>query len=920
MTRTLKANRYAKDVDPRFTEFLTGTLPFLSFNEAMAFYSEYLPRLTPSELALLGCNDRFFLLTGLCNRPDAIHPWVYDRAREVEADPYGYLDLWARGHYKDLAQDTPVLTPSGWRLHGDLTTGDWVFGQSGQPTRVVASRKFYDSKCYRITFCNGIEVTAGAGHLWSVNTLTRKRVPGTFVAGQSHGRRIGREPRLVTTEQLAGLVAAGQYRPSINMAAPVQMPEAALPIEPYLLGAWLGDGYSAHGAICGIDAGVFSEIEARGTTLRPPRKREPERHRDYRVQTVTGLTKKLRALDLLHNKHIPECYFAGSVEQRAALLQGLVDTDGSVSDINDCVTVASASHAFARQVRSLAISLGFKARLTPVRATKSWHVTFVAYGDDDILPCRLARKVERLRPGAAKRQTTKQSNRWYVSRIERQHTVPTNCIQVEAGDGMYLAGSELIPTHNSTLTTFAGTIQDILIDPETTIGIFSNTKDIAKPFLSQIKEELERNEDLIRLYPDVLYANPRKESPKWSVDEGIIVKRVGNPKECTVEAHGLIDAMPTGRHFRKLKYDDVITEKNVTNPDQIRKTTERVELSDNLGSGPGTTKEFVGTRYSFADSYGHMIEHGIVKPRIYPATEDGTLEGQPVLLTPEAWEEKKRSQRSSIAAQMLQNPLAGHENTFRTRWLSPYWVRPALMNVYIMADPSKGRSRSSDRTAMAVVGIDSAGNKYLLDGVCHRMSLSDRWETLKKLRLKWLDHPGVQNVKVGYERYGMQSDDEYFAEKMRLEGASWDLIELNWTGEVGRQSKTHRVERLEPDFRHGAFFVPAKVYHPAVEGHVAVWSIEDGADEIVYEPVRGLHQIERRVKAQGEHHRLLQPIRRKDEDGKLYDLTRVLFEEYRFFPFSPRDDFIDAVSRIYDMEPMPAIIYETLRVEDYPDA
>jgi hypothetical protein len=95
---------------------------------------------------------------------------------------------------------------------------------------------------------------------------------------------------------------------------------------------------------------------------------------------------------------------------------------------------------------------------------------------------------------------------------------------------------------------------------------------------------------------------------------------------------------------------------------------------------------------------------------------------------------------------------------------------------------------------------------------------------------------------------------------------------------------------------------------------------EDGADEIVYEPVRGLHQIERRVKAQGEHHRLLQPIRRKDEDGKLYDLTRVLFEEYRFFPFSPRDDFIDAVSRVYDMEPMPAIIYETLRVEDYPDA
>lgn len=471
----------------------------------------------------------------------------------------------------------------------------------------------------------------------------------------------------------------------------------------------------------------------------------------------------------------------------------------------------------------------------------------------------------------------------------------------------------------SSLKTFAGTIQEILCDPEVTIGIFSNTRDISRTFLAQIKEEFERNDALKSLYFDVLWQHPRSQAPSWSVERGLTVRRVGNPKEATIEAHGVIDGMPTGRHFRVLRFDDLITEKNVTNPDQIAKATERIQLADNLGIGDGTCKDFTGTRYSFADSYGQMIDEGIVKPRIYPATEDGTLNGKPVLLSPTTWEEKKRAQRSTIAAQMLQNPLAGKENIFKTEWLQPYWVIPQMLNVYILGDPSRGRGSSSDRTALAVVGIDSQGNKYLLDGYCHRMRLSDRWENLRRLHRKWGETPGVQLVKVGYERYGMQSDDEYFDEKMQRSGNYFPIEELNWPNAQGGKSKVHRVERLEPDFREGAFFVPGKVWNPAVEGGVARWALKEGSDEIEYMPYQP-HQFERRARANGEFWRIMQPIRRIDQDGGIYDLVRVFFEEYRFFPFSPRDDLVDAMSRIYDMDPMPAVKTETVETEDYRDA
>lgn len=447
--------------------------------------------------------------------------------------------------------------------------------------------------------------------------------------------------------------------------------------------------------------------------------------------------------------------------------------------------------------------------------------------------------------------------------------------------------------YKSTIITFAGIIQEVLRDPEITVVIFSHTKPTARKFFTQIKLELETNEDLKRVYPQVLYADPKREAPRWSEEKGICVKRQSNPKEATLEGHGLVDGQPTGGHWRLRVYDDTVTLESVSTPDQVKKTTAAWELSDNLGArgedGELGRAWHVGTRYSFMDTYQVIIDRQALKVRVYPATDNGLPDGVPVLLTPEAWAQKKLTQGpATIACQMLQNPAAGNEAMFKKEWLSFIDIRPATLNVYIMVDPAHSKKKGSDNTAMAVVGIDAGGNKYLLDGFRHKMNLRERWEAMKGLRRVWLAQPGVQLVKVGYERYGMQSDLEYFEEQMQREKEAFDITELAWTSD-GAQSKDDRVQRLVPDFAAKRFYLAA-----VVQGETA---------------------NQRRIREQGQGFRIFQPVSKRDHEGHIYRLNAGFLEEYLTYPFSSKKDLIDAVSRLFDMEPVPALLVDESALE-----
>jgi phage terminase large subunit-like protein len=397
----------------------------------------------------------------------------------------------------------------------------------------------------------------------------------------------------------------------------------------------------------------------------------------------------------------------------------------------------------------------------------------------------------------------------------------------------------------STIITYALTIQNILNDPEITVGIFSHTRPIAKGFLRQIKREFESNEDLKRLYPDILWANPQKEAPKWSEDDGIVVKRKGNPKESTVEAWGVVDGQPTSKHFKVLNYDDIVTKESVGTPEMMAKTTDALVLSYNLGSHEGV-RRFIGTRYHYNDTYRTIMERGTVSLRLYPATVNGKVDGEPVFLSAEALAKKRTDMGPYVfGCQMLQDPKSDETQGFKREWLKFYGgsIDHRNMVKLILCDPANEKKATSDYTSIWVLGFNSDQKIYVLDIVRDRLNLTERTTAMFKL------HQHYMPMQVGYEKYGMQSDIEHIKSEMERRVYRFEITELG-----GPMPKPDRIKRLIPKFEQGQIWLPEK-------------------------------------------------FMRTNYEGRTEDLTKVFIdEEYMAFPVSSHDDMLDALARMCDPE------------------
>jgi replicative DNA helicase len=353
---------------------------------------------------------------------------------------------------KALALDTPLATPDGWTTMGEVAVGDQLLDAAGRPTRVVATTEVLRGRpCYEVEFSDGTVIVADEQHQWLTDTRASRR--STRVPAQVRTTaEIAATLRCPTTDR--------RVNHSVPVAAPLRLPERELPVPPYALGVWLGDGTSASASFTSADPEIAAHVEAEGLEaplighlrygLRLPADPPPAERacRDHHG-TVQA---RLRTLGVLGDKHVPVEYLRASEEQRRALLAGLLDTDGTVLPTG-LVQFAVTSARLAADVAELVASLGLRCSTVTKRVrgrSESSSTAFIVTFSTTQDVFRLERK--RLAHKERRRATDDTRTRVrYVVDVRPVPSVPVRCVEVDNPDHLYLAGRSMVPTHNSTL-------------------------------------------------------------------------------------------------------------------------------------------------------------------------------------------------------------------------------------------------------------------------------------------------------------------------------------------------------------------------------------------------------------------------------------------------------------------------------------
>lgn len=385
---------------------------------------------------------------------------INGRPKQFPPQPMSKWRAWVclagRGWGKALALDTPIPSPDGWTTMGQLRVGDKLFDENGDICSVTFVTDIQHNRdCYEVVLSDGTKIIADAEHQWQTTTRNERRKENLVGSVRN-------------TLQILNTLTIGSNKESnhaIRLCEPVKYKNQNLNIEPYVLGAWLGDGSSYCGTLLtSNDEEIPNRIRQFGynvTKMKAPymwsvtSTMEVGRTASGTFSSNSGsLHSKLKEAGLLKNKHIPIKYLQSSIEQRMELLKGLMDTDGTIEKSGRCC-FDNKNEKLIDEVYELLMSLGIKT----VKSSKVINgTTYFRLSFTPIIPVfHLKRKLERQKL----ENSRKTQNYRYIKEINKIESVPVKCIQVDSPNSLFLCSRSFVTTHN---TKTGGNTVDIWVN------------------------------------------------------------------------------------------------------------------------------------------------------------------------------------------------------------------------------------------------------------------------------------------------------------------------------------------------------------------------------------------------------------------------------------------------------------------------
>lgn len=675
-----------------------------------------------------------------------------------------------RRHGKLIAHDTPVLTPDGWRRHGELEVGDFVYGLNGQPAKVVWTGRD-DWADHEVVFSSGHSVVVHPDHEWTIWERTGGGRERTVETGWLAQRKLlggNKNPRC--TFQMPKIVGVS--------GAPME-----LPIHPYVLGVWLGDGRTKHGDICFPDQDVhlYFEVlrcgEGRGwfTTHKDTGVHYGSFHRQSDGRSLHMRLKDLSVGPGSGDKHIPQLYWRASMQQRLELLAGIVDTDGHVEQngkqAGTRVRIATTSDRLRDDYWSLARSVGYRPTCwtqAPAVSSSGIHgrlpVHYVNFAADERLPTRVPWK-KITRAGRVSRDG--------IVEVRKVEPKPGRCIQVDRADGLYLVGRDLQPTHNSFHFTELGPAWFMGRNAGKEVMICSYSGELAEGFGRTVRN-VTKNPMWQRIFPKVKLSADSQAADRFAFTNGSKLYALGR------------EGTATGRGAHLLILDDMFSSQSEADSEAVRRrVVSFYESVARTGVYPGGRIVMIGTRWREDDLIGHVLKNHahegwrqIRMPAILDeeaAKEMGREVGEPLWperytlkelervrlsMTPRQWEAMYQQQPTSEGGNILKREWwrrwgVGHPPEVLTPEQKQAFldgVPPDCVYIFQVWDTAYTKTNQNDPSACITWGVfldrHDRRNLVMLEARGGRWEFPTLLKEAKDIRNRWKPHGIIVEAKA----------------------------------------------------------------------------------------------------------------------------------------------------------------------------